>query len=347
VQAPTGDTWFLAQEHRGLFGWRWTRAPLFAGLRLADWAFIAYMVGTGLYRLAFAAQIPSGELVASLVGRIAAIVGIVFVVHRAGTRPTPLWRFLRDGYIPPLMGWLYMETASHNLFLLGDHVGHHLARWDEAIFGIQASVEFFEAFPQAWLGELLSFCYFSYYLMFFGTLWWFWFRRDRGHQVAYQRYLFLLAFVMVPCYVCYSLVAWWGPQYVFHEVYSREKFTGYAFKHALDFVLERGERPTGAMPSSHTALSAAFLVFMWRVSRPWAAAILPVFAGLWVSTVYIQAHYIIDVVVGLPLGLAMGWLAPRVQDWIGDPGLSPGVVDPPGDASTFLRTPLWGWRGER
>ena len=59
-----------------------------------------------------------------------------------------------------------------------------------------------------------------------------------------------------------------------------------------------GERPTAAFPSSHVAISTIVMIMAWRVSRKLAYILLPFYLLLCGATVYIQAHYLIDSVVG-------------------------------------------------
>ncbi|MCB2155948.1 phosphatase PAP2 family protein [bacterium] len=313
----------------GAFGTDLTRYPWLRHVRVCDWLFIAYMVATGVLILFSVDRLELWW--AMLGGRILTIGIVLLAVRRAAETKHWAWRFVRDAYMPIIMAWLYVETGSLNSLIIHDPVDELLSHADEVIFGFQPAKQFYLAFPQAWLSEILNFCYFSYYFIFIGAFVLFWFRTSHRSQFSYQRYLFLTALVMVPCYAWYTMVPTWGPQYVWHELHSRDNFAGYIFKWALDYVLARGERPTGAFPSSHTALSAGFLVLLWRESRPWFWAALPTFIGLWFSTVYIQAHFAIDIIVGIPLGLAAGFAARPLQRRWTDPGLEQEILALPDD----------------
>ena len=62
---------------------------------------------------------------------------------------------------------------------------------------------------------------------------------------------------------------------------------------------EAGERPTAAFPSSHVGISTILLLLVWRArSRRLLLALLPLYVLLCLSTVYIYAHYAIDVFAG-------------------------------------------------
>ena len=85
-------------------------------------------------------------------------------------------------------------------------------------------------------------------------------------------------------------------------------------KRAVNRARPDGEhkRSNASFPSSHAANAAAIAwVFSrrWRRLAPafWAAALLV--AG---SRVYLNRHYLSDVLVGFAIGMACAWLAPRL-----------------------------------
>ena len=61
-----------------------------------------------------------------------------------------------------------------------------------------------------------------------------------------------------------------------------------------------GERPTAAFPSSHVGVSTILLLLLWRVgnTRRLLLWLTPFYVLLCLSTVYIYAHYVIDVFGG-------------------------------------------------
>jgi membrane-associated phospholipid phosphatase len=70
-----------------------------------------------------------------------------------------------------------------------------------------------------------------------------------------------------------------------------------------------------AFPSLHTAVSLVMLIAAWQFVRPWFFVALPFVLGLWVSTVYLRHHYVVDLLAGFalaPLAVALG---PRVDRW--------------------------------
>jgi membrane-associated phospholipid phosphatase len=74
-----------------------------------------------------------------------------------------------------------------------------------------------------------------------------------------------------------------------------------------------------AFPSLHTACSATALYFAFRfgdVLRPrWLLGVIfaPLVVSLWISTVYLRQHWVIDVIAGLGLTAACCWLSGKVR----------------------------------
>jgi membrane-associated phospholipid phosphatase len=68
-----------------------------------------------------------------------------------------------------------------------------------------------------------------------------------------------------------------------------------------------------AFPSLHAAASLLALVYAWRYTRPWFFVLVPFVGGLWLSTIYLRHHYVVDLFAGwllVPLAL---WTAPRLE----------------------------------
>lgn len=64
-----------------------------------------------------------------------------------------------------------------------------------------------------------------------------------------------------------------------------------------------GERPTAAFPSSHVGISTVCMLLACHTGqRRLAYCLLPFYVLLCMSTVYIQAHYVVDALAGLITG---------------------------------------------
>jgi len=70
-----------------------------------------------------------------------------------------------------------------------------------------------------------------------------------------------------------------------------------------------------AFPSLHAAVSLLALGLAWRFTRGLFFVLLPVVLGLWVSTVYLRHHFVVDLFAGFALAPAAYFLAPKLDAW--------------------------------
>jgi membrane-associated phospholipid phosphatase len=62
---------------------------------------------------------------------------------------------------------------------------------------------------------------------------------------------------------------------------------------------DAGERPTAAFPSSHVGITTILMFLAWRTRcKPLFWVMMPFYILMCFATVYIQAHYAIDVIAG-------------------------------------------------
>jgi membrane-associated phospholipid phosphatase len=71
-------------------------------------------------------------------------------------------------------------------------------------------------------------------------------------------------------------------------------------------------------PSMHVAISCLVWLYAFRNSRPLFWLLSPLILSLWVSTIYLRYHYLVDVAAGLVLApasfLLANWLFGRFGD---------------------------------
>jgi membrane-associated phospholipid phosphatase len=70
-----------------------------------------------------------------------------------------------------------------------------------------------------------------------------------------------------------------------------------------------------AFPSLHAAVSLVALIYAWRFLRPWFWVLFPFCVGLWVSTIYLRHHFVVDLIAGWALAPVAVWVAPRLDAW--------------------------------
>ena len=237
---------------------------------------------------------------------------LLFFFHRL--RPNRYTLFLRNLYPLTLLGYWYPDTYEFcQIFPNLDHV---FAAADAALFGCQPSIEM-----SGWLSgkvwsELFHLGYFSYYpliaLVVLSPL-----IKSRNE---FERSAFIVLTAFFLYYLIYLFLPVAGPQYYFHAVgediinaghfpqlgdyfrYHTELAASPGpdgfFRSLVESTQQSGERPTAAFPSSHVGMSTVLLFLLWRTGRALFWCALPFYVFLCGATVYIEAHYLIDVFGG-------------------------------------------------
>lgn len=223
----------------------------------------------------------------------------------------PIFRFALIG---GLLLYLYPETFTFNRYLLNND--SIIAQCEQSIFHCQPSILFAKRFPQQIIAELMNMGYFSLYLLIaFTSVFFFIKNRKFFHQ-----FFFITIFAFFSYYIIFILFPVTGPQYYFKIISEKQALSGifpsigyYFSQHYIEpsnvtsgffnglvnFAQMIGERPTGAFPSSHIGIST-LIMFMVIKDKKYLLSfiIFPFYFFLVLSTVYIQAHYLVDVIAG-------------------------------------------------
>jgi membrane-associated phospholipid phosphatase len=162
---------------------------------------------------------------------------------------------------------------------------------DIALFGCSPAIEFSEAFSQPLVSEIMYFGYFAYYPLFMFTFTYFFFVKP---EIAERAIFYCLCSFFI-FYIIFVLVPVAGPQF-YYSFPDNQVPDGYCFSSLMRGLQDVGEKPTGAFPSSHVGLTFITMSLLFKHARKYFYIILPVALILVAATVYIKAHYLIDVV---------------------------------------------------
>jgi membrane-associated phospholipid phosphatase len=224
--------------------------------------------------------------------------------------------FVRIAVQMSLLSYWYPDTFEFNrVFPDLDHIFASAEQW---LMGSQPAVWLCVRYPYLWVSELLNMGYFCYYPMILLVMvWYFLYRFELFEKVS-----FVLVTAFFIYYLIYIFVPVAGPQFYFPAIGSDavaqgvfppigdyfnhnrvlvpgpESHTGGFFYHLVEASQQIGERPTAAFPSSHVGISTILMMMAWRASKGFFAFLLPFYVLLCCATVYIQAHYVIDSLVG-------------------------------------------------
>lgn len=230
-------------------------------------------------------------------------------------RPCRFTSLLRVVFQMSLLAYWYPETYEFNSAL--PNLDYLFAGADQLLFGCQPSLAFSEHYPYKWLSEAFNMGYFFYYPMIFIVVMYYFVR----HFECFEKVAFVLTASFFVYYVFYILVPVAGPQFYFPAIGMENVVDGNFFSigdyfhHNRDLLpapryadgffyklvessQQVGERPTAAFPSSHVAISTIAMFLALEANRRLAFLLFPFYVLLCCATVYIQAHYLVDSIMG-------------------------------------------------
>ncbi|MBR5326762.1 MAG: phosphatase PAP2 family protein [Prevotella sp.] len=284
------------------------------GLLTVEWVILGYWVLTLLFVLFTYTKIQNPETL--IYGRIKvlALTAAMWAVYRM--IPCRFTLLCRIGVQLALLSWWYPDTYELNKIL--PNLDHLFAGYEQQLFGCQPALLFPEAITNPVFSELMHLGYASYFpLIAVVTLFYFFWR-----YAEFNRAVFVILTSFFLYYVIFIFLPVTGPQYYYeaagldniaqgifpnlHDYFAThdEPMTmpGYSdgfFYQCVASAHATGERPTAAFPSSHVGVTTILLFLAWRTkNRLLFFGILPFYVLMCMATVYIRAHYAIDVIGG-------------------------------------------------
>jgi len=259
-----------------------------------EWIMISYLLLTGIFIIIFSGRLE--HVFSHLILRVAILVIIsIFAKTNAKWNKSRAFIICRFYFPLVLLGYLYKETDYMNNLIFVTDLDPLFANIEEFIFGLQPSVEFSRVMPTEIFAELMYFGYFAYYLMVLLIPAYIYFKT--GRQESEQ-----LIFIMINSFLIYYLAFIFlpvsGPQFYFEDT-SNHLPGGFVFGSAIRFIQEVGEAQTAAFPSSHASIYLMLTYIIYKFARKLLIIAIPIGFLLLLSTVYIRAHYIVDVLFAM------------------------------------------------
>lgn len=265
--------------------------------------------------------------ITQILGRALILVGLVGVSllsdkYLKNDRPSTLIRILLQiGLLP----FWYPDIYEFNKVF--PNLDHFFVALEQNIFGFQPAIEFSKKLPFIWFSEAVYFGYFAYYPMIVGSVLYSFFVK----QEELQRLMYIIMGAFFSFYLVFIFLPVAGPQFYylaigmenvfdsnFYEIgdYFKDQFEimkgpGFfdgLFYQGVEMVQSGGERPIAAFPSSHVGISTVIMLWAKSVNNKLTIILFPVYILLCCATVYIQAHYLIDVFAGWIVGVLFFYL---------------------------------------
>ena len=284
------------------------------GLLTVEWVILGYWVLTLLFVLFTYTKIQNPETLIWGRAKVLAVTAAMWAVYRM--IPCRFTLLCRIGVQLALLSWWYPDTYELNKIL--PNLDHLFAGYEQQLFGCQPALLFPEAISNPVFSELMYLGYVSYFpLIVVVALFYFFWR-----YTEFNRAVFVILASFFIYYVIFIFLPVTGPQYYYgaagldniaqgifpniHDYFATHDeplpMPGYSHGFFYDCVANAhatGERPTAAFPSSHVGITTILLFLVWRAkNRILFFSILLFYVLMCMATVYIRAHYAIDVICG-------------------------------------------------
>jgi len=284
------------------------------GLLAFEWAMIIYLLFTLVMMMITYTKLQNPEAMLLERGRYAIMTLALWGVYRLlPCRVTLLFRVALQ--LLYLSVW-YPDTFELNrIFPNLDHV---FAGYEQQLFGCQPALLFSQKVSNPVFSEIMHLGYSSYFpLIALTTLFYYFYRFQE-----FLRTEFVIIGAFMIYYVIFVLLPVTGPQYYYlaagidqiaqgifpnvgdyfsthSEALAIPGWQDGFFYQCVASAHNAGERPTAAFPSSHVGMTTILLLLACRTKNKKLISTISFFYVLMCfATVYIQAHYVIDVIGG-------------------------------------------------
>lgn len=222
-----------------------------------------------------------------------------------------------------LLSWWYPDTFELNRIL--PNLDPTFASLEQSAFGCQPALLFSQQWSHPVFSELMYMGYSSYFLLIVVVTLYYFFRCYQ----EFERISFVILASFFIYYIIFVALPVTGPQYYYLAAgvdnIAQGVFPGVGdyflthdqmmempgwkdglFYQFMQHAHSTGERPTAAFPSSHVGVTLILLLLSWRSGSRWLLWLVgTLFVLMCFATVYIRAHYAVDVVAGLFSGIAI------------------------------------------
>ena len=261
-----------------------------------DLFFLAYLFSTGSLTFLYRDGIP---LWPSLLQTNLVMFALwLLVVWTGEKRGKGLFWFLRNWYLCAGFPILFTELQHIIHRVRPTDLDPLLVRMDYFLFGCHPTV-WLERFIHPWLTTVLQVCYISYFFLVLPLGGYLWVRKRED----FQPYVTTVSLMFFSTLLGYLLVPALGPRYELASLQT-VPLEGIGFVQALMHWVNTTEGVCrDCFPSGHVAMATLVCIFSYRLCRPLFPFYMIVCTGLFMGTVYLRYHYVVDLPAGLLLGV--------------------------------------------
>lgn len=283
------------------------------GLMPIEWLTVGYVAITSILMLIFGSRMTDIGGMIALRAAALACVGIGFYCYKK--TPSRLTLMLRVTLQVSLLAFWYPDL--YGICRVFPNADYFFAGLEQQAFGCQPALLFSEVCPSKILSECFYMGYLFYFPMIAMVLVFYLFARFESFEKA--------ATIVLGSFFAYYLVFLFlpvaGPQYYFNAIGLEAAYNGdfqpvgHWFNSNIEMldppgwkgglfykllaIVRESERPVASFPSSHVGVSLIVVILAFKAhSKGLLAILLPLWVFLVCATVYIRAHYLIDVLAG-------------------------------------------------
>jgi len=231
-----------------------------------------------------------------LIWRVGLITFIFCLAYIDKNYPGKVISFVRHLYPLVFLSFFYSETCFMKNIIIEHDLDVYFSGADQYIWGFQPSLEFCKAMPHGWFNEIMNISYISYYFITAVVCITIYINET---AISYKP-IFIVCFSFYLYYIIFDVLPVVGPQFYFNTL-GHEPVPPYPVGKFMQYLLLNYEEPTGAFPSSHVGLGLilSYVSIKYQKKLTLFFVGLPFVLGICFATVYLKAHYAIDVLGAL------------------------------------------------
>jgi len=226
------------------------------------------------------------------------------------------WIILRD-WLP----FLLVAFVYENLHGLCDHFyvydfAEVFYKWDLVLFRVEPTL-WIQQFHTPLLTDIMSICYALYFILALIIMF---FLSHQNRRFEFREITLALTFTFMFGFICYVIWPTSPPRYFITELFTdpvrlHGVFIFELFQGAWDNFEATGY---GAFPSLHVGISSIALLYAWKFRKisklyKWIWWLyIPLVTSLWISTVYLRHHWVIDIFAGWILAIIGFFLSENI-----------------------------------
>jgi len=174
------------------------------------------------------------------------------------------------------------------------------------IFGVHPTV-YLQKFISPLLTEIMTFGYFSYYLIFILPPFILYFFRRKGTAPL----IFAMSLAYYFCFISFILFPCAGPRFTLADKYTLP-LKGYFLPTIQGKIMAKFALKGGAFPSSHVAMVVASLLIVKKYMCWLYYLMLPLVIMVALGAIYGRYHYVTDVISGGIVGIISAYISYKI-----------------------------------